>query len=121
MAKLNSPDGSKVDIETLKKAIRALESPKSKRDRERAKLFAALYEDIRDQLETGVSKSAIIKKLADYGVSISNLIFEELLAAEAQRRNEPVPGKETDVSGDDSPADESTNASQAGATKQEKA
>lgn len=99
MAKLNPSDGLKVDIESLKKAIRALESPKAKRDRERAALFAVLYPDIRDKLNNGVSKNSFIKALAEHGMSISNALFDELLEAEAQRRGESVPGKD-DEAGD---------------------
>jgi hypothetical protein len=116
MAKLNTSDGSKVDIDTFKKAIRALESPKLKRERERARLFSALYEDIRDQLAEGVSRSSIIRTLAELGYSISGPLFEQLLAAEAKLRGEPVPGKEAAVSTDDVPAVESTNALQVSAT-----
>ncbi|MGF6997277.1 hypothetical protein [Paraburkholderia sp. GAS32] len=114
MAKPTNTENTKVDIEAIKKAIRELESPKGKRDRERAALFAALYPDIRDQLNADVSKSAIIKKLVDYGVSISGPMFDELLADEAKRRGEPVPGKEAD----DVPAVESTNAPQTNAKEE---
>lgn len=100
MAKLNPSDGSKIDIEALKKVVGALESPKAKRERERVVLFAALYEVIRDQIYAGVSKSLIIKTLAEQGFSISNFLFDDLLSAEAKRRGEPVPGKD-DEAGDD--------------------
>jgi hypothetical protein len=115
MAKQNSPETAKVDIETFKNAIRALESPKAKRDRERATLFDALYDDIRTQLNAEVSKSAIVKTLADCGLSINMKVFDELLEAEAMRRGEPIPGKEAD----DIPAVASSNAPPASATKQE--
>ena len=97
MAKLTSAEAGQVDIEALKKAIRALESPKAKRERARAALFAALYEAIRDQLAEDVSKSAIIKALADRSISISNSVFDELLAAEAKRRGEQVPVKDEEA------------------------
>lgn len=90
-------EAGKVDIEALKKAISALESPKAKRARERVALFAELYEVIRDQIKDDVSKSAIIKTLADQGLSISNSVFDELLAAEAKRRGEPVPRKDDEA------------------------
>ncbi|KHK54094.1 hypothetical protein PI87_16365 [Ralstonia sp. A12] len=86
-------EAGKVDIEALKKAVGALESPKVKRDRERAESFAQLYEGIRDKLNAHVSKSAIIKTLADVGLSINPRLFDELLEDEATRRGEPVPGK----------------------------
>ncbi|MBX4003403.1 hypothetical protein [Ralstonia pickettii] len=110
MAKLNSPDGSKSDVETLKKAIRGLESPKAKRDRERVALFTEVYPAIRDQLNAGVSKSAMVKTLAEHDVSITNLKFDELLAAEAKRRGEPVPGKGADMSTQVASAGESAQA-----------
>jgi hypothetical protein len=121
MAKQNSPETAKVDIETLKKAIRALESPKAKRDRERIALFSELYPDICDQLTSDVSKTAIIKKLNDHGVSISNVIFEELLEAEAKRRGEPVPGKDAGVSASDAQAERGKHAPHSGATESEDA
>jgi hypothetical protein len=95
----------------------ALESPNAKR--ERAKLFAALYEDIRDQLAADVSKSAIIKALADGSMSISNAVFDELLTTEAKRRGEPVPGKD-DEAGEGVPAPVSirSHAPQAGAKEE---
>ncbi|WP_144154959.1 hypothetical protein [Paraburkholderia sp. BCC1885] len=81
MAKHNSSDDSKVDIEVLKKAIRILESPKAKRERERAALFSGLYDVIRDKVFADVSKSSIIKALANQGshaepASLDNLIRE---------------------------------------------
>ncbi|CAI8694252.1 hypothetical protein [Burkholderia sp. IT-111MI5] len=118
MAKQNSPEAAKVDLESLKNAIRALESPKAKRDRERFALFSELYPDISEQLKADVSKTAIIKKLNDHGVSISNVIFDELLEAEARRRGEPVPGKDAVASADNMLATESTNAPQT-STKEE--
>jgi len=125
MAKTTNAENTKVDIAAIKRAIRELESPKAKRDRERAALFDAVYPDVRDQLEAGVSKSAIIKRLADYDVSISNLMFDEMLAAAAKRRGElvpvPVAGKEFDMPAQDVPADKSTDASQANVIKQESA
>jgi len=116
MAKLNPSDGSKVDIEALKKAIRILESPKAKRERERVALFAELYEVVRDQIYADVSKSSIIKVLADQGMSLSNAMFDKLLADEAKRRGEPTPGKD-DEDGEDVPAPDNIppNALQAGA------
>jgi hypothetical protein len=119
MAKLNPSDGSKIDIAALKKAVGALESPKAKRERERVVLFAALYEVIRDQIHASVSKSLIIKTLAEQGFSIGNFVFDDLLAAEAKRRGEPVPGKD-DEAGDDVPqlSNASPDAPQAG-TKEE--
>lgn len=112
-------EAGKVDIEALKKAISALESPKAKRARERVALFAELYEVIRDQIKDDVSKSAIIKTLADQGLSISNSVFDELLAAEAKRRGEPVPGKDDDA-GEHEPVSLTTqpNAPQAGAKEE---
>jgi hypothetical protein len=109
MAK-HPPQGTeKVDVEALKKAIRALESPKAKRDRERAALFAELYEDIRDQIVEGLAKSAIVETLTAFGLSITGAVFDRLLADEATRRGEPVPvkkaepGEEVQVSGCVSP------------------
>ncbi|WP_175848342.1 hypothetical protein [Burkholderia arboris] len=93
MAKTLTPENQKPNIDAIRKAIRELESPKAKRDRERAALISELYTDIREQLKADVSKTAIIKRLNDHGVSISNVIFDELLEAEAKRRGEPVPGK----------------------------
>ncbi|WP_405124612.1 hypothetical protein [Ralstonia pseudosolanacearum] len=93
MAKHNSHEDSRVDIETLKKAILNLESPKAKRDRERAALFSDLYEPIRDKLNAGVAKNVLVKMLADHK-PISVVQFDELLLAEAKRRCEPVPGKD---------------------------
>lgn len=113
--KKNITEAGKVDIESLKTALGALESPKVKRDRERVALFSELYPDICKQLKADVSKTAIIKKLIDYGVSISNVIFDELLQAEARRRGESVPGKDDGVSTDNMPAAESANASQVSA------
>ncbi|MDN7642369.1 hypothetical protein [Burkholderia cenocepacia] len=113
MAKQNSPETAKIDLESLKKAIRALESPKVKRYRERFALFSELYPDICEQLKADVSKTAIIKKLNDHGVSISNLIFDELLEAEAKRRGEPVPGKDAALSTNNVPGAESALALQA--------
>ncbi|WP_017772463.1 hypothetical protein [Paraburkholderia kururiensis] len=100
-------EAGKVDIEALKKAISALESPKAKRARERVALFAELYEVIRDQIKDDVSKSAIIKTLADQGLSISNSVFDELLADEAKRRGEPVPRKD-DEAGEGAPMADNT-------------
>ncbi|WP_144157299.1 hypothetical protein [Paraburkholderia sp. BCC1885] len=102
MAKVTTSENARPDLEAIKRAVRELESPKVKRDRERAELFAALYPDIRDQLVAGVSKTAIIKTLVDLSVSISNPMFEELLAAEAKRCGEPVPSKDTEASDDES-------------------
>ncbi|WP_441459727.1 hypothetical protein [Burkholderia thailandensis] len=118
MAKIAVPENSKPTIDAIKKAISDLESPKTKRNRERAVLFGEVYPIIRDQLAAGVSKSAIIKKLTDFGVSISNVIFDELLEAEAKRRGEPVPGKDAVASADNMLATESTNAPQT-STKEE--
>lgn len=118
MAKIAVPENSKPSIEAIKKAISDLESPKAKRDRERATLFEAIYPVIRDQLAAGVSKSAIIKKLTDLGVSISNVMFDELLEAVARRRGESVLGKDAGTNTDNMPAAESANASQV-STKEE--
>lgn len=112
MAKIAVPENSKPSIEAIKKAISDLESPKTKRNRERAALFGEVYPIIRDQLAAGVSKSAIIKKLTDFGVSISNVMFDDLLEAEARRRGESVPGKDVATSTDNMLATESANASQ---------
>ncbi|KVM78009.1 hypothetical protein WJ61_06200 [Burkholderia ubonensis] len=112
MAKIAVPENSKPSIEAIKKAISDLESPKAKRDRQRAALFEEIYPVIHHQLAAGVSKSAIIKKLTDHGVSISNVMFDDLLAAEARRRGEPVPGKDAATSTDNMLATESANASQ---------
>lgn len=116
--KKNIIEAGKLDIEALKKAIRQLESPKGKRERERVTLFAALYADIREQLTAGVSKSSIIKALAVHGLSIGNSVFDELLAAEAKRRGESVPGK--DETDEDEPVSANTlpNARQAGAREE---
>ncbi|WGS50108.1 hypothetical protein LFL96_00945 [Paraburkholderia sp. D15] len=115
MAKITTAEPAKVDVDAIKKAIRELESPRAKRERERVALFSELYPDLRDQLKADVSKTAIIKKLVDHGVSMSNLIFEELLEAEALRRGEPVPGK-GDKAGEDLPASDNAppDAPQAG-------
>ncbi|WP_028203141.1 hypothetical protein [Paraburkholderia nodosa] len=119
MAKLNSSDGSKIDIVALKKAISALESPKTKRARERVALFAELYEIIRDQINEDVSKSTIIKTLANQGMSVSNAVFDKLLADEAKRRGEPVPGKDDDAGeGEPVPLNIAPNAPQAGAKEE---
>ncbi|WP_196483567.1 hypothetical protein [Burkholderia territorii] len=121
MAKQNFTETAKVDIEALKKAIRALESPKAKRDRERFALFSELYPDICEQLKADVSKTAIIKKLNDHGVSISNVMFDDLLEAEARRRGESVPGKDAATSADNMFATESANASQVSPKEKETA
>jgi hypothetical protein len=66
-----------------------------------------------------VSKSAIIKALADQGFSISNSVFDELLAAEAKRRGDPVPGKDDDAGEDEPvPVNIAPNAPQAGAKEE---
>ncbi len=75
MAKATSCDTGKVDIEALKNAVRALESPRAKRERERVAVFSALYHDIRDQVSMGVSKSLILKTLIEHGISISNAVL----------------------------------------------
>ncbi|WP_454824456.1 hypothetical protein [Paraburkholderia xenovorans] len=64
MAKVATSENARPDLDAIKHAVRELESPRVERDRERAELFAALYPDIRDQLIAGVSKTAIIKRLA---------------------------------------------------------
>lgn len=112
-------EAGKVDIEALKKAISALESPKTKRAREREALFAELYEVIRHQINADVSKSTIIKTLAGQGMSVSNAVFDKLLADEAKRRGEPVPGKD-DEPGEGVPVSVNTppNAPQAGAKEE---
>jgi len=112
-------EAGKVNIEALKKAVSALESPKTKRAREREALFAELYEIIRDQINADVSKSTIIKTLTEQGFSIGNSVFDELLEAEAKRRGEPVPGKD-DEAGEDEPVSVNTppNAPQAGAKEE---
>lgn len=84
---------AKTNVDALKRAVLDLESPKAKRERERAALFVELYPAIREQLEAGVSKSAIIKTLAEHGVSLSTVMFDERLEVEAKRRCEPAPGK----------------------------
>lgn len=114
MAKQNSPENTKVDIDAIKRAIRGLESPKAKRERERAAQFAELYPDIRDKLNVEVSKSAIVKALAECGMSISGPVFDKLLADEAKRRGETIPSDGADESGDDVAAAELTNARQSG-------
>lgn len=103
MAKQTPQGPEKVDVEALKKAIRLLESPKAKRDRERAALFAALYEDIRDQIVEGLAKSTIVETMSTFGVSITGAVFDKLLADEAHRRGEPVPVKKAEA-GEDVPA-----------------
>jgi hypothetical protein len=103
MTKNNSTETGKVDLEAAKKALQRLESPKAKRERERAALFTELYMVIRDQIYANVSKSSIIKVLADQGMSLSNAMFDKLLADEAKRRGEPTPGKD-DKDGEDVPA-----------------
>jgi hypothetical protein len=112
-------EAGKVDIEALKKAISALESPKTKRAREREALFAELYEVIRDQINADVSKSTIIKTLTEQGMSVSNAVFDKLYADEAKRRGEPVPGKD-DEAGEDEPVSVNTPpiAPQAGAKEE---
>ncbi len=95
--KKNIADAGKIDIEALKATILALESPKKKRERERIASFAELYEAIREQIRDDVAKSLIIKALADAGMSISNPIFDKLLADEAKRRGEPVPRKDDEA------------------------
>ncbi|MGF6611709.1 hypothetical protein OKW45_006631 [Paraburkholderia sp. WSM4175] len=119
MAKLNSSEGSKVDIAALKKAISALESPKTKRARERVALFAELYEVIRDQINEDVSKSRIIKTLANQGMSVSNAVFDNLLADEAKRRGDPMPGKDKEAGeGVPEPVEIHPHAPQAGAKEE---
>lgn len=100
MAKTMNTEAVKADVDTIRRAIRELESPKAKRDRERVSFISKVYQDIRDQLQAGVSKSAIIKKLAEHDVSLSNKLFDELLEAEAKRRGELVPGKDVGADGD---------------------
>jgi hypothetical protein len=119
MAKLTSAETGKIDVGALKKAVRALESPKAKRERERAALFTELYEDIRDQIYADVSKSSIVKALADQGMSVSNAVFDKLLAAEAKRRGEPVPGKDDEAAEDvPEPANIPPHAPQTGAKEE---
>ena len=79
-------------------------------------MFAELYKVIRDQIHADISKSSIIKVLADQGMSLSNAMFDKLLADEAKRRGEPTPGKD-DKGGEDVPAFDnvSPNEQQAGA------
>lgn len=112
-------EAGKVDVEALKKAISALESPKTKRAREREALFAELYEVIRDQINSDVSKSTIIKTLAGRGMSVSNAVFDKLLADEAKRRGEQVPGKD-DEADEEEPVSVNTpsNAPHAGAKEE---
>lgn len=112
MKKNTGNESSKVDIDAIKHAIRGLESPKMKRERERAAQFAELYPDISDKLNAEVSKSAIVKALTEYGMSISGSVFDKLLADEARRRLEPVPGDGVDESGDDVATAEAANAPQ---------
>ncbi len=119
MAKTIGSQSTKVDIDAIKSAIQALESPKAKRERERAAQFAELYPDIRDKLNAEVSKSAIVKALVEHGMSISGPIFDKLLAEEALRRGEQVPGVDADGSGDSEFVDGRQNISQVGASKQE--
>jgi hypothetical protein len=90
-------EAGKIDIAAIKSAILALESPKAKRNRERAAAFGELYPVMREQLDVGVSKSAIVKILSDLGLSITVKVFDELIEAEATRRDEPVPGKVADT------------------------
>lgn len=109
MQKKNTPENEKTfDAGSIIKAIRELESPKAKRERERATLFSELYLAVRDQLNAGVSRSAIVGMLIDHRVSISTRVFDQLLKDEAKRRGEPVPGKASDV-GQDLPAGKPTN------------
>lgn len=107
MAKRNPPDGSKTDVDAIKHAIRALESPTAKRERERTALFEVLYPDIRDKLIEGVAKSVIIRMLAAHK-PISATQFDALLEAEAKRRGEPLPGKDEAAPSQMAPADEVT-------------
>lgn len=116
MAKTMNSEPETFDIESLKKVLSALESPKDRKARERAAVFSQLYELIRDKLNCSVSKRQILDLLADYGLVLTYDQFAELLAAEAKRRGEPVPGKESEA-GDDLMPDESMNAPQADATE----
>ncbi|WP_244230951.1 hypothetical protein [Paraburkholderia graminis] len=109
--KKNFSEAAMVDLSAIKSAILALESPKAKRDRERMAAFGELYPVMREQLDAGVSKSAIVKTLAECGLSINIKIFDELFEAEATRRGEPVPGKVAD----DAAAVESDSVQQASA------
>lgn len=118
MKKITTEAG-KVDLAEIKSAILALESPKAKRDRERMAAFGELYPVMREQLDAGVSKSAIVKALAEYGMSISGPVFDKLLADEALRRGERLPGVDTDGAGDSEFVDGRQNMSQVGASKQE--
>lgn len=100
MAKQIAHEIPKVDVEALKRAIRTLESPKAKRDRERAALFAALYDDIRDQIVEGLAKSTLVETLTTFGMSMTGAVFDKLLADEAYRRGEPVPVKKAEAGED---------------------
>lgn len=117
--KKNIIEAGNTDIEALKKAIDALESPKVKRERERVVKFGALYPSIREKLNAEVSKSAIVKALAEYGMSISGSVFDKLLADEAKRRGEPVPGSGAGAAGDDVAGVESMSASHVGGNSKE--
>ncbi|QMI46676.1 hypothetical protein MBR110_00340 [Burkholderia sp. MBR-1] len=91
VAKKMSPEIDKVDVDALKKAIGALESSKAKREREREALFAGLYDVILGRLDRDVSKRQILDQLAEYGLPLTYDQFDNLLAAEATRRGDPVP------------------------------
>lgn len=83
---------AKPDVEAIKATLRALKSPKKKKAEERQAIFAALYPEIRDQLNDDVSVRQILDAISPL-LPLTYEIFKELLAAEAARCGEPVPGQ----------------------------
>lgn len=86
-----SLNGGEIDLTALTQAIMELESPKAKRERERAEWFRKIYPAIRDRIENNIAPSAIVKQLALHGVSLTPRMLLELVKEEAERRGEPVP------------------------------
>jgi hypothetical protein len=104
MVKAMPSENAKLDLDAIKQALTKLESPKDRKARERAAVFAQLYEPIRDKLDGGVSKRHILDLLANYGLVLTYDQFAELLEAEAKRRGELELGKDPEA-GDDEPTD----------------
>lgn len=97
MSKVSAPEANKLDLDAIKKALEGLESPKVKKARERATQFAALYETIRDLINSGVSKRTILDLLAAHDLALTYGQLDELLKAEAAQRGESVPGKDAQM------------------------
>jgi hypothetical protein len=105
MNKFTSTADRKINVEAPTQAIIELKSPRAKRERQRAEMFRKIYPAVRDQIVNGTSPSALVKLLAQHGVSIMQKKLMELIAEEAERRGEPMPkANAKTVSADDTEA-----------------